>query len=112
MSATSAASTLLADNGLLDAVGSVAGVAAFIALVAIPLYFIYGVFIMTPEERERGRRLRGEVGEGTTTAELDAVLAELEHNVTQVRGLRAQRHREEQQLMMGEQQLSETGHYH
>jgi len=32
--------------------GTLAGVAAFIAFVAIPLYFIYNVFILSPEERE------------------------------------------------------------
>jgi len=55
-------------------------------------------------ERERGRRLRGEVDGAVTTAELDAVLAELENNVQNVRSIRAQRHREEQSYIMGEQQ--------
>jgi len=53
MALAAATSELLADgSGALGAVGNVLGVAVFIALVAIPLYFIYGVFIMTPEERE------------------------------------------------------------
>ena len=52
----------------------------------------------------RGRRLRGEVDGSATTAELDAVLGELENNVQNVRAMRAQRHKEEQNFLQGEQQ--------
>lgn len=54
--AVSAASLLLADDGIVGsifgAVGSVFQGVLFVALVAIPLYYIYGVFILSPEERE------------------------------------------------------------
>jgi hypothetical protein len=55
-------------------------------------------------ERERGRRLRGEIDGAATTAELDAVLGELENSVQNVRAMRAQRHKEEQNYLQGEQQ--------
>jgi len=55
-------------------------------------------------ERERGRRLRGEFRESTTTAELDAVVAELELSLQNVKEFRWQRQQEEQQFLFGEQQ--------